>query len=242
MTFNDYKETNEINEASLSRIWLKCDDNHCGTISAYQLENTKAENKKLHKLLGGLLTKNGFGKIQVQGVYSYQKSENEEAVGKEMSYFVWVPKDKDPQKYFKLLVALGKKFHQESISWADCGEDFKLYAADPDKAKVASGTPISKFKGKDFGKTDSPSYSKIRGRKFAWANYTPLNVVEENYRDLRFDNKAQFDAMFGEVSMFELNFEKHLKDGFKIIDETLKNRPTSGFAKFFRNYCGFDIE
>lgn len=156
----------KIEAAGLSHIYKYTQEHDTGTISAFRPEYSRQENLTRSSILAGLLRKRGYTTIQVQGIYQYEYG----STGKESSFFV-VDRH-DSGKLFKSLLELGSKFEQESISYADMGQDFALYATN---SQYKLGTKMATFKGKKFGE-NGVSYSTIRGRPFAWDNYKETKI------------------------------------------------------------------
>lgn len=188
-----------IEGAGLSRIYKHTQEKWCGTISAFRayregwselspdekldkgnMKDYKisyAENMKRHKLLGGLLQNKGINIISVDGVYEEAGTGKKQ---KESSYFCFADFD-----FGKVLVELGDKFEQDSITFAEPGGNFKLISShdhyDGDKI-VRKGELITTFNsGKNFGKDISEFYSTIRGRPFSWGGWDVNNAGKIMY-------------------------------------------------------------
>lgn len=124
-----------------------------------------------------------IGYIKVDGMYQESGSEKPTF---EISYFVFA---KDPDfDLKKFLLEMGRKFNQDSITFAKAGKDYAMYCTTAQKYilddghKYRFGDKMATFKGSVWGGDDkSPEFdmyvfSRIRGKPFAWDNYTPHRV------------------------------------------------------------------
>lgn len=232
--------TTEVQAAGVNRIlqWWSMYD--CGTISAYrtydsslfeeygieEVNNMPDEVKKVFvvsdrvnmynsKTLRMKIKRLGYAYIQIAGVY---KEAGTGKVRKELSYFVFDMNRRGTLK--RDLIDLGFFFHQDTITYADAGEDFSIYVSTPfyeehgGMRKEPTGAKQAFFTGKSIKRLndadkwkeyqdaydealerrkrnpDAPLppkpetqffseediYSMIRGKGFAWANYTPVEV------------------------------------------------------------------
>jgi hypothetical protein len=235
-----YDLSTEVRAAGVNRIlqWWSMYD--CGTISAcrtydsslfkeYGLEEVSRLPESVKKeflvsnkvnmynsrTLRMKIKRMGYAYIQIDGVY---KEAGTGRVRKELSYFVFDNKRRGTLK--RDLIALGFFFHQDTITYADAGQDFSIYVSTPfyedqggmrehptgKKEAFFTGKSIKRLndanKWKEYQdayelalerKKHDPSvelppkpesqffseediYSMIRGKGFAWSNYTPVQV------------------------------------------------------------------
>lgn len=131
-----------LNEASMSRIYQHLKTDYVGCITSFitgnnpnRIVTNKArshkENKKANKKLSADLQKLGYGFVRVTGYYQEEGSISPD---KEESYFVICPKGISFENFAKSLVALARKYEQESIvvwntrqGWMLATDDFKEY-------------------------------------------------------------------------------------------------------------------
>lgn len=224
----------KIEAAGLSRIYQYTQEHDTGTISAFRPEYSRQENLTRSSILAGLLRKEGYTTIQVQGIYQYEDG----STGKESSFFVVDRHDRG--NLFKSLLELGSKFEQESISYADRGQDFALYATN---SQYKLGTKIAIFRGKKFGEK-GVSYSTIRGRPFAWDNYKETKIdtsIKSALYKGRFTPNGALtrDIALKQLKRYVLGKENtkgysHLTDYVRAMKE---DDPTNPITKFFIEDC-----
>lgn len=243
-----------IQSAGLSRIYQHIQENNCGTISAFrqyragyenipdEQRNDKqvlkeykiphSENMKRHKLLGAMLRQYGINTIQIEGVYKEAGSPKAE---KEASYFCFATFN-----FRKELIGLGDTFEQDSITYAEQGDNFELIVAhshtDSTGERFKSGEVIAEFDaGVVYGKNDTEAYSAIRGRPFAWGGWKATGVKamllakDDNYRSYiaglypsqRITQKASMDRLKARISTEKGALDKLIR--------------THGESYFFRN-------
>ena len=225
-----------IESAGLSRIWQYTQDYPCGTISAFRPDYTRKENKYRSSVLGGLLRNKGFSTILVMGHFKYPDGK----IDKENSYFVWDTRG-NGKALFKALLDLGEKFEQNSITFAEAGEDFKLYATNPDETGLPVGKPIATFKGTAFGDTKgSPSYSEIRGRPFLWDNYEEVSYGKVEAMDF---TKLKASLSVASATQRHHSIEalaNKISKGADIVKlvDGIKEQKGTLLARFIINDCG----
>lgn len=124
-----------------------------------------------------------IGYIKVDGMYQEAGSPK---ISKEMSYFVFAIDPNFDLKTF--LLEMGKRFNQDSITYAKAGKNYTLYCSTAQKfilldgEEYSFGEKVATFKGAVMGgDPKSPDFSlevfsKIRGRPFAWDNYKPYRM------------------------------------------------------------------
>lgn len=241
----------QVQSAGLSRIWQHIQNCQCGSISAFRQyrngwehinkamqKNPKVvkeykipynENVKRHKILGGLLLKCGINTIEIVGNYA---EVNSGKVAKELSYFCFVDSQQFTLK--ECLIDLGDRFEQDSITYAQKGQNFKLIAShthrDDDGITWHKGDVMVEFnKGKLFGKTDGKIYSLIRGRPFQWAGWKPTKIqaclradddlyriyISSLYPTERFNKEMFFDRLLSTISTKKGVMEKILANADK---------------------------
>lgn len=228
----------KIEAAGLSHIYKYTQEHDTGTISAFRPEFSRGENLTRSSILGGLLRKRGYTTIQVQGIYQYEDGDDE-LVGKESSFFV-VDKHNNG-RLLKTLIELGVKFEQESISYADKGQDFALYATN--SKEYRTGEKMATFKGKKFGQA-GVSYSAIRGRPFAWDNYKSTKIESSALSSICKGRFTPNGALTRDVLLYQfeenmlgaknIKSDTHLTDYVKAMK---KNLPDSLTARFFTEDC-----
>lgn len=171
----------------------------------------------------------------MQGVYEYEDGNKD----KESSFFVVDRHDNG--KLLKTLIELGIKFEQESISYADKGQDFALYATNSQDYKT--GAKMATFNGKKFGQV-GVSYSTIRGRPFAWNNYKQTKIESSALSAISKGRFTPNGALTRDVLLYQFKenvlgaenrkSDTHLTDYVKAMK---KNLPNSLIAKFFIEEC-----
>lgn len=235
-----FDSSTEVRAAGVNRIlqWWSMYD--CGTISAcrtydgsffneYGIEGvdqlpddvkneflvSKKVNMYNSRTLRMKIKRLGYTYIQIDGVY---KEKGTGKVRKELSYFVFDNKKRGTLK--RDLIKLGFFFQQDTITYADAGQDFSIYVCTPfyedhgGMRKAPTGEKQAYFMGKSVKrlndaekwkeyqdayeealkrKEKDPSvelppkpesqffseediYSMIRGKGFAWSNYTPVDI------------------------------------------------------------------
>lgn len=136
-----------LNESSMTGLLSHTKKYQCGTISACTKEGCSN-----HKKLADELSRLGLGFITIIGGYKYKDSS---VVDKEKSYFVvdW----KGTQKLKEVLIKLGQKYNQETITFANPDSDFYMINCGSKKEKKL-GKPY--FKVEDFKRSKGNFSSK----------------------------------------------------------------------------------
>lgn len=124
-----------------------------------------------------------IGYIKVDGMYWEVGKEKPRF---EISYFVFA---KDPTfDLKKFLLEMGRKYNQDSITFAKAGEDYAMHCTTAqtyildDGHKYKFEDKMATFKGSVWGGDDKApefdmyAFSRVRGKPFAWDNYTPHRV------------------------------------------------------------------
>lgn len=189
---NIEKNSNKsFNESSLSRLYKHYLEHDSGTISGHRGENTKSQNQENNKKLKNYLLANGYSVTQIQGSYEETTKDGKKKIVKEMSFIVIDINDTGKLK--KVLIAAGKRFGQEAITFSNKNGDYYLIMCD-DESEIKLGKPM-------FGK-NGEIISKISGRPFIFSeseeidNHT-YNDTLENYNPLilRYHIKNNFNNL-----------------------------------------------
>lgn len=173
MKFSDL--FNNINESSLSRVYSQYLEHDSGTISAFDKDLTKSENKERNRKLYKLLIGRGYSVTSIKGIFTYEDGEKH----KEESFIVIDINDKNTLK--NDLFEFGKYFNQECITFSKKSEKYSLiYTKDIyDKNnriinkigdEITLGKPL-------FGK-DGENFSRVNGRPFVFEEF--LNICEKD--------------------------------------------------------------
>lgn len=124
-----FDEFTRVDEASLSRIWQHVThDTSFGVISAYRGNLSHSENLERHEALKRAVHNMDYGFIEQKGGYTYMDGDKEEAV-EERSLFI-------PKVKLNDIIALGKKFNQETIIFKDPTR-FDLIRCDNKKVEMS---------------------------------------------------------------------------------------------------------
>jgi len=108
----------------LSRILEHTNTNSIALLTAFRGDLTKSENKQRNKELSDDLYCIGYGYIKVEGNYLYSGRTEPET---EDSYFVINKSYSTHEEFSQDMIALGKKYEQESIILKAPGEDEHAY-------------------------------------------------------------------------------------------------------------------
>lgn len=158
--------TDEVNEASLSRLWQHF---HKGDpiliISAQREGMTAAEKNKVYEMLQKEIDRALFGYVKVKGgYYEYHNGKMEEVKG-EYSCVVFGTKDTE-KRLLNLGIKLGKEFNQDSILWVNTeGNACWIYTNDVKNHKEGDKVPLGDFHTDQIGLY----YTKIGKKKFSFS-------------------------------------------------------------------------
>nr|DAQ48139.1 MAG TPA: hypothetical protein [Bacteriophage sp.] len=153
---------NEVNEASLGRLYQHIGKDCCLFITAFRSENDLATNKKDNKALCKELRSMGFGYNKIKG--GYVESVDGKNVEVEEESVVAYCSASEGEMLLKLGKKLGEKFLQDSIMFVDASGRAKLYATRTDST-VANILDLGRF----TTKTVDAYYTKIGKKKFSFA-------------------------------------------------------------------------
>lgn len=158
-------ETDDVNEASLSRLWQHF---HQGDpmviISAERDGMSKEEKDKVFKDLQRNITKALFGYVKTIGGY-YEDHDGEMRVIKgEKSCIIFGNKDTEKRLY-NLGVKMGELFNQDSFLWVGTsGKAFWIFTNDTENNKKGDKVPLGEFHTDQIGMY----YTKIGKKKFSF--------------------------------------------------------------------------
>lgn len=209
-----------VKESSLSRIQDKMSKHSAGAITAFRGDLTRKENKERNKELLSALKTKGYSVTKVKGSYIEQfGTKDAKEVGEE-SWFVVDDKidGDDNGKLEKDLIALGKKYDQDSILTIRDGKGFLIGTSKRDNAFPSFGKKEPVGKGK-FGKVSGEFFSRIRGRQFAFESTDPLTI------NGKWALKKMGERVWSEIvneSEAELN-ETDIKVAFNMIKRISKH-------------------
>lgn len=107
---------NQINEASLSRVWQHVNsDRPIATISAFRHEYTQEQNVQRNKSLAAKIRGLGYGYFFLDGYWVETNPDTHEEVPvKEDSLFV-IGDVGDDDEFIRSMVALAREFDQEAV-------------------------------------------------------------------------------------------------------------------------------
>lgn len=157
-----------LKESSLSRIFEKINTLNCGTISAFRLSNIEKENKENSRKLLAFLRNAKLDVTKLNGWYNSIKEE---------SYFVC-----SEQPFLDKLLKFGKMFNQETITYKNKDESFKLY--DCETSKI-----LKDFKKVSYNIDDKADiFSKIKNKKFIFESSEIKRIMNmaEYYADIAY--------------------------------------------------------
>ena len=163
MKFSDL--FNNINESSLSRVYKQYLEHDSGTISAFDKDLTKSENKERNRKLYKLLIGRGYSVTSIKGIFTYEDGEKH----KEESFIVIDINDKNTLK--NDLKELGKYFNQECITFSKKSEKYLLiYTKDiyDEKNNLIKKFGDELILGKPMFSKDGKSFSRVNGRPFVF--------------------------------------------------------------------------
>lgn len=174
-----------VNESSLSRVWKHATEHDSGTISAFRYAEhcgdgkvySKSMNKSRNAKLKSKLLSMGYGVTKIDGVYIENYKSDDERHVREESFLVIDMKDSG--KLRKDLIALGKEFDQDSITYCQPSGAYVLISTNtcpkgyPGNGKVGVTIKLGKSM---FGKKGE-FHSTVNGRPFVFescANNCPI--------------------------------------------------------------------
>ena len=167
-TYKDY-----ITEAGLSRVRDHMQEYETGIITAYQDIQTRNENKADNRRMLAWLMNKGYGVISVKGAYIMNSGTDEAREVGEPSFLV-VDRHNTGKLHDDLRI-LGKKFNQESVLLVDVGgKNARLVGTSFESKFLPFGAEIKVGSGK-YGKVAGDFFSRIRGREFAFEEFTGRN-------------------------------------------------------------------
>lgn len=169
-----------LNESSLSRVREAWVEHDTGTITAFRdarecnngEKYTNKQKKDMNAILKSKLLKRGYGVTKVKGSWY----ESGDKLVNEDSYFVVDLKDGGNLK--KDLIALGKEFEQDAITYAKKGEDYYAISTNecvdawPGFGKVGKEQKLGSPK---FGKTGINGFSQVNNRAFVFEDFYVAN-------------------------------------------------------------------
>lgn len=159
--------TEEINEASLSRLWQHFHKGEPMLIISAQREGMSAEEKnRVYAELQKAIDRALFGFVKVQGGY-YEDHDGEMKVVKgEYSCIVFGTKDTET-RLKNLGIKLGKRFDQDSFLWVDTnGKASWIFTNNAGEHKDGDVVPLGDFHTTQIGLY----YTKIGKKKFSFAS------------------------------------------------------------------------
>lgn len=155
-TFKHIVEAN-INEASLSRVWKHFDsDNTVVIFTAFRGDSKPSENIANNKNVAKELKKNNFGYFFVDGFWTENKGEEDEAKVSEDSIFA-IAKEENSNKLIELAHKQANKYNQDAIFVKTKDETYLLYK-DGKKEKLSGELKPNKI---------GEFYTKLRNNKKA---------------------------------------------------------------------------
>jgi len=172
-TFSQLNEslTESLTESSLSRIWSHVEKHQAGAISGYRDENAKSVNKSNNREIKAYLLKKGYSVTRVQGNYIENHGTDKAKEVGEPSFFV--VDMNDTGKLDKDLIALGKRFEQDSILIVPKGgKGAYLYGTTTREDPYIEYNKTEKVGNGKYGKVAGAFLSRIRGREFAFESVT----------------------------------------------------------------------
>lgn len=170
-----------LNEgAGLSRIISHMANRPFAIISAFRNEYSKSDNLKRTKEMQTVVRNEGYGYIRMEGAWI----ENGDVEVVEYSNFIVGNAEADFDDFASVMTEIGVRFDQEAIVVGDM-ESVWLVFADGNKERIGS---VDKINTSSIGEF----YSKIKGRRFAFAEH-----VEYLINRLEFGSKISdlFEAL-----------------------------------------------
>ena len=149
--------------SSLSRLYKHNQEHQTGTISAFRLGNKLKRNLALNKRLKLDLLAKGYGVTNVLG-----KGQEEGEVVDEVSFFVVDLEDKKDLK--KVLISLGTKYNQDSITFSEPKGQYILISTNTLSEGTGGGRIGVEIKlGRPNFGHEGEFYSTVRGRPFVFS-------------------------------------------------------------------------
>lgn len=166
MSFQDFIDKHEpIEESSLSAIQRKYSKYDSGTVTAFFGTRTHKENMRLFRELRADAENKGYSVTALKG--EYDETDDETGITthqKEESLFI-----ADIKKLGTLksdLIKWGKKYGQNSVTFAKAGQKYSLIFTNDNLVKRFGAEQI--LGTAKFGETNADGQSRINGRTFAF--------------------------------------------------------------------------
>ena len=167
----------QLNEIGLSRLYKHTEDNRpLATLSGFRYQDesgkvlTLQQNRARNAQIEVELKRQNFGFMKVKGAYIEKDKDGKEVEVAEESFLVIGETGKGDQLK-KLVIALGKRYHQDSILFRDDDGQTQLISTRADSFVGPVGT-IEKL-GRFISKKIGDYYTKLKGnRQFTFSAIT----------------------------------------------------------------------
>lgn len=191
------------NESGLSRLWRKYKEYDSGTISACRGEHGKTENAKRPAKLKSILLAKGFSVTAIDGVFIENMGTAKEKRVKEKSFIVF--DRNDTGKLRGILVKLGEKFDQDSVTFNDVSEGSYYLIGTTKREGVSPKYHESVKLGRPMFGAGGVFHSSIKGRPFVFSEETELSEDYHDFDDniLKYNVSAIQGMIFYARSVFE---------------------------------------
>ena len=176
-------ENNVLTEASLGRLVQHFNDGDCiAIVSAFRGERTKAENMKMTKALRTLVLGSKFGFNKVIGGYSEKQDDGSIVnIDDEHSTIIYAKPERESELR-KLVIALGKKYEQDSVLFVGSDRKAVWIFTRPDnfmQKPVGSTMELGDFHPKQIG----VYFTKIGKKNFSFVMKESEEVTRWSQND-----------------------------------------------------------
>ena len=180
-TFLEYLNAQgQLTESSLSRLWRKYKNFESGTISACRHEATDKMNNLWTRQLKTDLIRLGYSVTEVAGSYIENYGTPDAHDVDERSFIVFDQHDVGNLKAD--LFRLGKKYHQDAITYSTRDGDYYLIGT---KAGAYPGLGVEEKLGSPMFSKTGVFHSKVKGRPFVFESvvqgYYNFDCSQNNY-------------------------------------------------------------
>lgn len=168
-----------LQEINLSRLWDHTQNRTIGIVSACRGEHTEAENKNRTRKLEMDIRSAGFGFVKLTGYYVENLGKEDEVHVKEYPFLI-IAEDSDKAKLKKFIVAVGKKYTQDSVLYKEASKDAHLIGT---AAGVWPGLGKEESVGQWHPNRIGMFYSKMKNTKtFTFEEYkNPDSILTMAY-------------------------------------------------------------
>lgn len=192
-----------LNESGLSRLWRKYKEFDSGTISAFRGEYDKAENNRRTARLKSILLAKGFSVTAIDGVFIENMGTPNEKKVKEKSFIVFDRNNTGKLK--EILVKLGEKFDQDSVTFNDVSEGNYYLIGTTKRDGTSPKYHESVRLGKPMFGESGIFHSSVKGRPFVFSEETELSEEYHDFDDniLKYNVSAIQGMLFYARQYFE---------------------------------------